>query len=72
LVKIAENCDHNIDPSLGEFKHIGQLFNLSNFFKNYRISLYGWASFFHEKSFALVFAKKSQARQVTLPLFPKH
>jgi hypothetical protein len=29
--KIAENCDHNIDPRLGEFSPFGQLFTLGSF-----------------------------------------
>jgi hypothetical protein len=31
--KIAENCDHNIDPKLGEFSPIGRLFSLESFLK---------------------------------------
>jgi hypothetical protein len=33
LAKIAENCDHNIDPRLGEFSPIGRLFSLGSFLK---------------------------------------
>jgi hypothetical protein len=31
LGKIAENCDHNIDPRLSEFLPIGHLFTLAVF-----------------------------------------
>jgi hypothetical protein len=32
LVKIAENCDHNIDPGLGVFLPIGRLFSSAVFY----------------------------------------
>jgi hypothetical protein len=34
--KIAENCDHNIDPRLGDFSPHRQSFTLGSFFENYR------------------------------------
>jgi hypothetical protein len=35
IVKIAENCDHNIDPTLGEFSPFGLLFSLGSFSKKW-------------------------------------
>jgi hypothetical protein len=34
LASVAENCDHNIDPRLGEFSPIGWLFSLVIFIEN--------------------------------------
>jgi hypothetical protein len=33
LAKIAENCDHSIDPRLGEFSLLGWLFILGSYLK---------------------------------------
>jgi hypothetical protein len=36
LSKIAENCDHNIDPRVGDFSPVLQLLTLGSLFENYR------------------------------------
>jgi hypothetical protein len=51
LSKIAENCDHNIDPMvtrLGEFSPMGRSFNLGTFLQNL-------GYFSHSKSYVLIF-----------------
>jgi hypothetical protein len=42
LSKIAENCDHNIDPWLGEILPIGQLFSLGSFFYSKEAQIFAY------------------------------
>jgi hypothetical protein len=55
LSKIAENRDHNIDPSLGEFSPMYWAY-YGQFFESYRISPNAW-TFFLGKSYVLILAK---------------
>jgi hypothetical protein len=48
LSKIAENCDHNIDPRLGEFSTSGRLFTLGSFLKKYKCN--------NPKTFGILFS----------------
>jgi hypothetical protein len=54
LAKIAENCDHNIDPRLGEFSPVSQLFIFA-LFKKLRPNFV--ATFFHGKNCVLILTK---------------
>jgi hypothetical protein len=51
LSKIAENCDHNIDPRLGELSPVGRLFYWGSLFDNCRSSPDFWATFVHGESY---------------------
>jgi hypothetical protein len=57
LAKIAENCDHNIDPRLGEFSLIGRLFSLGIFLITEGAQNLGLPIFFQRKKDEYYFGK---------------
>jgi hypothetical protein len=46
LSKIAENCDHNIDPRLGEISPIGQMFTEGYFYKMIEVTICNFVTAF--------------------------
>jgi hypothetical protein len=61
LSKIAENCDHNIEPRSSQFSPVGSLFTFDSFYENLRSRPNFWDPFFHVKGYVLIVSKMGWA-----------